>query len=108
MTHCGVSYTEWTFENCWLSPRDAQFSGGEDFSESFNERIRDGCTGSQAGGGKTISAQQIFEALHGWNNRMQDRRGRRDTRNQGLHVAPVVLGLPVARLSRWRTFSVSC
>ena len=43
MTHCGVSYTEWTFENCWLSPRDAQFSGGEDFSESFNERIRDGC-----------------------------------------------------------------
>jgi len=69
MTHCGVSYTEWTFENCWLSPRDAQFSGGEDFSESFNERIRDGCTGSQAGGGKTISAQQIFEALHGWNNR---------------------------------------
>src|SRR5882762_4506672 len=43
MTHCGVSYTEWTFENCWLSPRDAQFSGGEDFSESFNERISDSC-----------------------------------------------------------------
>jgi hypothetical protein len=49
MTHCGVSYTEWTFENCWLSPRNAQFFGGEDFSESFNERIRDGRAGSQAG-----------------------------------------------------------
>jgi hypothetical protein len=83
-------------------------SEAKDFSEIFNERIRGACTGSQAGGGKTISAQQIFEALHGWNNRMQDRRGRRGTRNQGLHVAPVVLGLPVARLSRWRTFSVSC
>jgi len=102
MTHCGVSYTEWTFENCWLFPRNAQFFGSEDFSESFNERIRDGRAGSQAGCGKTISAQQIFEALHGWDSRMRDQRERRDTRNQGLRV------VPVARLSRCRTFSASC
>jgi hypothetical protein len=74
MTHCGVICTKWTFENCWLSPRNAQFFGDEDFSESFNERIRDGCAGSQAGWGKTISAQQIFEALHGWDSRMRDQR----------------------------------
>jgi hypothetical protein len=31
----------------------------------------------------------------------RDGRERRDTRNKGLRVAPVALGLPVARLSRW-------
>jgi hypothetical protein len=32
---------------------------------------------------------------------MRDGRERRDTRNKGLHVAPVALGLPLAHLSRW-------
>jgi len=31
----------------------------------------------------------------------RDGRERRDTRNKGLRVAPVALGLPVACLSRW-------
>ena len=60
MTHCGVMCTEWTFGNCWLFPRGAQFFEGEDFSEMFDERIRDGCAGSLAGYGKTMLASEML------------------------------------------------
>jgi hypothetical protein len=39
---------------------------------------------------------------------MRDWRELRDNRNQGLYVAHVSFGVPVARLRRWRTFSASC
>ena len=55
--------------------------------------------------GKTISAQERFDDPHVRDNRMRDWQERLDTRNQGL---PVTLGQPVARLSRWRTFSAFC
>ena len=40
-------------------------------------------------------------------NAVRDRRDERDTRNRGLHVAPVALGVPVSRLFG-RCFSTRC
>ena len=53
-------------------------------------------------------ARENFEGPHVWNNGARDWRNRRDTWNYGLRVAPVALGLPVARLSRWKTFRAFC
>jgi hypothetical protein len=61
--------------------------------------------GALAGCGKTMLARENFDGLRVWNNGTRDWRDRRDTRNYGLRVALVALGLPVTRLSRWRTLS---
>ncbi len=52
-----------------------------------------------------------FPGLHVWDTPRiaeRDTRDWRDTRNQGLRVAFVALGVPVARLRGWRTVSASC
>ena len=55
--------SEWTFENCWLSPHEVtQFFNGEDFSEIFKGRIRGNYAGCSQSSSSKAAASEDSEA----------------------------------------------
>ncbi len=61
--YCGLMCSEWTFGNCWLSPREVtQFFNGEDFSEIFKGRIRSNYAGCSKSSSSKAAASEGPEA----------------------------------------------